>query len=52
LTSTDTPTDGRTQQGIENGLWETADELCVAMPEAQYSSVVFPLMFWKYPSDT
>jgi type I restriction enzyme M protein len=33
-------------------LWDAADELRVAMPEAQYSSVVFPLMFWKYLSDT
>ena len=41
-----------TQQEIENRLWEAADELRVAMPEAQYSSVVFPLMFWKYLSDT
>ncbi|WP_395104626.1 type I restriction-modification system subunit M N-terminal domain-containing protein, partial [Actinomadura sp. SCN-SB] len=24
----------------------------MAMPEAQYASVVFPLMFWKYLSDT
>ncbi|OKH95624.1 type I restriction-modification system subunit M [Streptomyces uncialis] len=41
-----------TQQEIENRLWNAADELRVAMPEAQYSSVVFPLMFWKYLSDT
>ncbi|MGW0980355.1 N-6 DNA methylase [Streptomyces xiamenensis] len=41
-----------TQQEIENRLWDSADELRVAMPEAQYSSVVFPLMFWKYLSDT
>ena len=41
-----------TQQEIENRLWAAADELRVAMPEAQYSSVVFPLMFWKYLSDT
>ncbi|MFJ3713994.1 N-6 DNA methylase [Streptomyces sp. NPDC090053] len=41
-----------TQQEIENRLWSAADELRVAMPEAQYSSVVFPLMFWKYLSDT
>ncbi|MEU0557458.1 N-6 DNA methylase [Dactylosporangium sp. NPDC006015] len=41
-----------TQQEIENRLWDAADELRVAMPEAQYSSVVFPLMFWKYLSDT
>ncbi|MFJ4874419.1 N-6 DNA methylase [Streptomyces sp. NPDC088745] len=41
-----------TQQEIENQLWNAADELRVAMPEAQYSSVVFPLMFWKYLSDT
>lgn len=40
-----------TQQEIENRLWDAADELRVAMPEAQYSSVVFPLMFWKYLSD-
>ncbi|MFG1892174.1 N-6 DNA methylase [Micromonospora sp. NPDC049051] len=40
------------QQEIENRLWDAADELRVAMPEAQYSSVVFPLMFWKYLSDT
>ena len=33
-----------TQQEIENRLWDAADELRVAMPEAQYSSVVFPLM--------
>lgn len=41
-----------TQQDIENRLWDAADELRVAMPEAQYSSVMFPLMFWKYLSDT
>ncbi|MEU3186532.1 N-6 DNA methylase [Streptomyces sp. NPDC006923] len=41
-----------TQQEIENRLWDAADELRVAMAEAQYSSVVFPLMFWKYLSDT
>jgi len=41
-----------TQQEIESRLWDAADELRVAMPEAQYSSVVFPLMFWKYLSDT
>ncbi|MFG3126811.1 N-6 DNA methylase [Streptomyces tendae] len=41
-----------TQQEIENRLWDAADELRVALPEAQYSSVVFPLMFWKYLSDT
>ncbi|MBV7246022.1 type I restriction-modification system subunit M [Streptomyces sp. MW-W600-10] len=41
-----------TQQEIENRLWNAADELRVAMPEAQYSSVIFPLMFWKYLSDT
>jgi type I restriction enzyme M protein len=41
-----------TQQEIENRLWDAADELRVAMPEAQYSSVAFPLMFWKYLSDT
>src|SRR3954452_18005555 len=41
-----------TQQEIENRLWDAADELRVAMPEAQYSSVVFSLMFWKYLSDT
>ncbi|MGW3610576.1 N-6 DNA methylase [Micromonospora sp. NPDC005163] len=41
-----------TRQEIENRLWDAADELRVAMPEAQYSSVVFPLMFWKYLSDT
>ncbi|MCD0444302.1 type I restriction-modification system subunit M [Glycomyces sp. A-F 0318] len=41
-----------TQQEIENRLWDAADELRVAMSEAQYSSVVFPLMFWKYLSDT
>jgi type I restriction enzyme M protein len=41
-----------TQQEIQNRLWAAADELRVAMPEAQYSSVVFPLMFWKYLSDT
>ncbi|GGM53902.1 type I restriction-modification system subunit M [Micromonospora sonchi] len=41
-----------TQQEIENRLWAAADELRVAIPEAQYSSVVFPLMFWKYLSDT
>ncbi|MFB7668406.1 N-6 DNA methylase [Kitasatospora sp. NPDC056138] len=41
-----------TQQEIENRLWDAADELRVAMPESQYSSVVFPLMFWKYLSDT
>ena len=41
-----------TQQEIESRLWDAADELRVAMPEAQYSSVMFPLMFWKYLSDT
>jgi type I restriction enzyme M protein len=41
-----------TQQEMENRLWDAADELRVAMPEAQYASVVFPLMFWKYLSDT
>ncbi|MGI8311837.1 N-6 DNA methylase [Saccharopolyspora hattusasensis] len=41
-----------TQQEIENRLWDAADELRVAIPEAQYSLVVFPLMFWKYLSDT
>ncbi len=41
-----------TQQEIESRLWDAADELRVAMPEAQYSSVIFPLMFWKYLSDT
>lgn len=41
-----------TQQEIQSRLWDAADELRVAMPEAQYSSVVFPLMFWKYLSDT
>lgn len=41
-----------TQQEIESRLWDAADELRVAMPEAQYSSVVFPLMFWKYLSDS
>lgn len=41
-----------TQQEIESRLWDAADELRVAMAEAQYSSVVFPLMFWKYLSDT
>nr|WP_205752502.1 class I SAM-dependent DNA methyltransferase [Cryptosporangium phraense] len=41
-----------TQQEIENRLWDAADELRVAMPEAQYASVIFPLMFWKYLSDT
>lgn len=41
-----------TQQEIESRLWDAADELRVAMPEAQYASVVFPLMFWKYLSDT
>jgi type I restriction enzyme M protein len=41
-----------TQQEIENRLWDAADELRVAMPEARYSSVIFPLMFWKYLSDT
>ena len=40
------------QQEIENRLWDAAHELRVAMPEAQYASVVFPLMFWKYLSDT
>jgi len=33
-----------TQQEIENRLWDADDELRVAMHEAQYSSVVFPLM--------
>lgn len=33
-----------TQQEIENRLWDAADKLRVAMPEALYSSVVkFPL---------
>jgi type I restriction enzyme M protein len=41
-----------TQAQIENRLWDAADELRVAMPEAQYASVIFPLMFWKYLSDT
>ena len=41
-----------TQSEIENRLWDAADELRVAMPEAQYASVIFPLMFWKYLSDT
>ncbi|MEU8056002.1 type I restriction-modification system subunit M [Microbispora bryophytorum] len=41
-----------TQQEIESRLWDAADELRVAIPEAQYSSVIFPLMFWKYLSDT
>ncbi|WP_454852440.1 N-6 DNA methylase [Promicromonospora soli] len=41
-----------TQQEIENRLWDAADELRVAIPEAQYASVIFPLMFWKYLSDT
>lgn len=41
-----------TRQEIENRLWDAADELRVTMPEAQYSLVVFPLMFWKYLSDT
>ncbi len=41
-----------TQQEVENRLWDAADELRVAMPEAQYSSVIFPLMFWKHLSDT
>ncbi|MEU8370048.1 type I restriction-modification system subunit M [Micromonospora tulbaghiae] len=41
-----------TQQEIESRLWDAADELRVAMPEAQYSSVMFPLMFWKYLSDS
>lgn len=41
-----------TQQEIESRLWDAADELRVAMPEAQYASVMFPLMFWKYLSDT
>lgn len=41
-----------TQTEIENRLWDAADELRVAMPEAQYASVIFPLMFWKYLSDT
>ncbi|GHE32527.1 type I restriction-modification system subunit M [Streptomyces cellulosae] len=40
------------QQEIQNRLWDAADELRVAMPEAQYASVMFPLMFWKYLSDT
>ncbi|GIF25709.1 type I restriction-modification system subunit M [Paractinoplanes tereljensis] len=40
-----------TQQEIESRLWDAADELRVAMPEAQYSTVVFPLMFWKWLSD-
>jgi len=41
-----------TQQDMESRLWDAADELRVAMPESQYASVVFPLMFWKYLSDT
>ncbi|MFE6663370.1 N-6 DNA methylase [Streptomyces sp. NPDC057697] len=41
-----------TQQEIESRLWDAADELRAVMAEAQYSSVVFPLMFWKYLSDT
>ncbi len=41
-----------TQQEIQNRLWAAADELRAAMPEAQYASVIFPLMFWKYLSDT
>ncbi|GAB2677512.1 type I restriction-modification system subunit M [Saccharopolyspora gloriosae] len=41
-----------TQQEIEGLLWAAADELRVAMAEAQYASVIFPLMFWKYLSDT
>lgn len=41
-----------TQQEIESRLWDAADELRVAMAEAQYASVMFPLMFWKYLSDT
>lgn len=41
-----------TQQEMESKLWGAADELRVAMPEAQYASVIFPLMFWKYVSDT
>ncbi|MFF5080390.1 N-6 DNA methylase [Actinoplanes sp. NPDC000266] len=41
-----------TQQEIESRLWDAADELRVAIPEAQYSSVMFPLMFWKYLSDS
>lgn len=41
-----------TQTEMENLLWGAADELRVAMPESQYASVVFPLMFWKYLSDT
>lgn len=40
------------QSEIENRLWDAADELRVAMPEAQYKDVIFPLMFWKYLSDT
>lgn len=41
-----------TQTEMENRLWDAADELRVAMPESQYASVIFPLMFWKYLSDT
>ena len=41
-----------TQAQMEALLWAAADELRVAMPESQYASVIFPLMFWKYLSDT
>ncbi|MZG04207.1 class I SAM-dependent DNA methyltransferase [Streptomyces sp. SID5614] len=40
------------QQEMEARLWDAADELRNSMAEAQYSSVIFPLMFWKYLSDT
>jgi type I restriction enzyme M protein len=50
--STDTRLVAVTQQETENRLWDVTDELRVAKPEAQYSLVVFPLMPWKYLSDT
>ncbi|WP_345616506.1 type I restriction-modification system subunit M N-terminal domain-containing protein [Streptomyces sanyensis] len=37
---------------MEARLWDAADELRKSRAEAQYSSVIFPLMFWKYLSDT
>lgn len=45
-------TESVTQEEMESRLWDAADELRAAMPESQYASVVFPLMFWKYLSDT
>ncbi|BDO43146.1 DNA methylase [Cellulomonas sp. NTE-D12] len=41
-----------TQSEMESRLWGAADELRAKMPESQYASVMFPLMFWKFLSDT